>query len=194
MADGLPQMGNLSLNESQHAPQAPAGPPGRAAYIPPHLRGRAGAANGDSAAPPPGPGFGGPRYASNHPALSLLLTSVFFFFFSRNGPPRGGNWANANAPDFSPRGPANGNTSQTPAINFRSFNPHAYGHPGHGGGSYSGGGSSNYGGGSSARGSGDGQWRDGQHIPGPANARVERELFGLPNDPSKQQTGINFAA
>lgn len=58
MADGL-QMGNLSLNESQHAPQG--GPPGRAAYIPPHLRQRGPGAGGDSA-PPPGPGFGGPRY------------------------------------------------------------------------------------------------------------------------------------
>ena len=44
----------------------------------------------------------------------------------------------------------------------------------------------------SARGGGDGQWRDGKHTPGPANPRVERELFGVPNDPSKQQTGINF--
>ena len=41
-------------------------------------------------------------------------------------------------------------------------------------------------------GSGDGQWRDGKHVPGPANARVERELFGVANDPSKAQTGINF--
>ncbi|KAJ5569837.1 DEAD-box ATP-dependent RNA helicase [Penicillium hispanicum] len=166
MADGL-QMGNLSLNDSQHAPQAPNGPPGRAAYIPPHLRQRNVGANMDGAAPPPGPGYGGPR----------------------NGP-RGGNWANANAPDFSPRGPANGNFSWNPNGGTRPFDPHAYGHPGHGG-SYGGGGG-NYGGGS-PRGSGDGQWRDGKHIPGPANARVERELFGVPNDPSKQQTGINFA-
>ncbi|KAL1958745.1 hypothetical protein VTO42DRAFT_3864 [Malbranchea cinnamomea] len=82
--------------------------------------------------------------------------------------PSGGNasWNNASR-DF-PRG--------GPAVN------------GHGG--YSGGG--NYGGGA-ARGSGDGQWRDGKHIPGPPNARLERELFGSPNDPSKQHTGINFA-
>ncbi|KZF24733.1 DEAD-domain-containing protein [Xylona heveae TC161] len=45
---------------------------------------------------------------------------------------------------------------------------------------------------SAARGSGDGQWKDGKHIPGPPNPRVERELYGLPNDPSKQSTGINF--
>ena len=29
-------------------------------------------------------------------------------------------------------------------------------------------------------------------MPGPANQRVERELFGVPNDPSKQHTGLNF--
>lgn len=33
---------------------------------------------------------------------------------------------------------------------------------------------------------------DGKHVPGPANQRVERELYGVPNDPTKQQTGINF--
>jgi ATP-dependent RNA helicase DDX3X len=56
---------------------------------------------------------------------------------------------------------------------------------GHGGG---GGGGNNY----AARGSGDGQWRDGKHVPGPANPRLERDLFGTPDDPSKQHTGINF--
>lgn len=43
------------------------------------------------------------------------------------------------------------------------------------------------------KGSGDGQWRDGKHIPGPPNPRVERELFGDPDDPAKQTSGINFA-
>ncbi|PHH51800.1 ATP-dependent RNA helicase DED1 [Ceratocystis fimbriata CBS 114723] len=64
-------------------------------------------------------------------------------------------------------------------------------------GGYSGGygrGGSNEGGGNynNSRGSGDGEWRDGKHIPGPANPRVERELFGTADDPSKQHTGINF--
>lgn len=73
------------------------------------------------------------------------------------------------------------------------FDPNAYGNPGHGPtGSYAGSGGAS-GGSGHARGSGDGQWRDGKHIPGPANPRLERELFGVPNDPSKQQTGINFA-
>ncbi|KAJ5896185.1 ATP-dependent RNA helicase ded1 [Penicillium subrubescens] len=173
MADGL-QMGNLSLQDSQHAPQG--GPPGRAAYIPPHLRGRPGGASMDgpaAAAPPPGPagGFSGARDA------------------------RGGNWANANAPNFSPRGgPANGNTSWNPNGKLRPFDPYAYGHPGQGGSYSGGGGSYSGGGGASARGSGDGQWRDGKHIAGPANPRLERELFGLgQDDPSKQHTGINFS-
>ena len=102
-----------------------------------------------------------------------------------NGPP---NWANA--PNFTPRsyggppGPSAPTTwdNSTP----REFNEGAYGRPPIGG-SYGGGG------GSSARGSGDGQWKDGRHIPGPANARVERELFGVPNDPSKMGSGINFS-
>ena len=62
------------------------------------------------------------------------------------------------------------------------------GYGGYDGGHSGGGGGGNY----SARGSGDGQWRDGKHVPGPANPRVERELFGVVDDPTKQQTGINF--
>lgn len=31
------------------------------------------------------------------------------------------------------------------------------------------------------------------HIPGPQNLKLERELFGVPNDPSKTHTGINFS-
>lgn len=93
-----------------------------------------------------------------------------------------GNWANAN--DFNPRGP-NGNTSWIPTEGSRpAFDPNAYGKPGGGYGSS---------GGQQPKGFGDGQWRDGKHIPGPQNPRLERELFGLPNDPAKQNTGINFA-
>ncbi|KAF4435756.1 hypothetical protein FALBO_17448, partial [Fusarium albosuccineum] len=61
-----------------------------------------------------------------------------------------------------------------------------------GGGNFDGHSGGGGGGGYTARGSGDGQWRDGKHIAGPANPRVERELFGTPDDPSKQHTGINF--
>lgn len=63
------------------------------------------------------------------------------------------------------------------------FDANSYGKPGASSGSYGG----------SARGSGDGQWKDGKHVPGPSNQRLERELFGAPNDPTKIHTGINFA-
>ncbi|KAI0741656.1 P-loop containing nucleoside triphosphate hydrolase protein [Daedaleopsis nitida] len=39
---------------------------------------------------------------------------------------------------------------------------------------------------------GYGAWRDGKHIAGGRNMRMEKELFGDENDPSKQHTGINF--
>ncbi|KAI0685892.1 DEAD-domain-containing protein [Cytidiella melzeri] len=39
---------------------------------------------------------------------------------------------------------------------------------------------------------GFGTWKDGVHIPGGRNMRMEKELYGEVNDPSKQQTGINF--
>ena len=49
-------------------------------------------------------------------------------------------------------------------------------------------------GGGGNRGAGAGQWVNGKHVPGASNANLERELFGVgTNDPSKQQTGINFA-
>lgn len=63
MADSL-KMGNLSLNESQHAPNHPT-PSGRAPYIPPHLRQRQMGASMDGAAPPPPAGsWAGPRYVT----------------------------------------------------------------------------------------------------------------------------------
>lgn len=97
-----------------------------------------------------------------------------------NGPP---HWANA--PDFTPRayGSNHAATGTWDSSSNRVFDASAYGKPGAGSGSYGG----------SARGAGDGQWKDGKHIPGPSNQRLERELFGVPNDPTKIHTGINFA-
>ncbi|THH00642.1 hypothetical protein EW026_g1925 [Hermanssonia centrifuga] len=40
--------------------------------------------------------------------------------------------------------------------------------------------------------SGFGTWKDGVHIPGGRNTRMEKELYGDLDDPSKQHTGINF--
>ncbi|KAK2748306.1 DEAD-box ATP-dependent RNA helicase [Myotisia sp. PD_48] len=168
MADGL-NMNGLALEDSKHAP-----PPhhqhgqhrntGRSAYIPPHLRGQPA---------PPADGMDGSVPQGRPPVNNFAP-----------GRPAGGpnNWAGPPAAGANGWGPP-------PGGNRRTFDPTAYGHPGpqQGGGSYAGSGSG------SARGSGDGQWRDGKHIPGPPNARLERELFGVPNDPTKQQTGINFA-
>ncbi|TRM65409.1 P-loop containing nucleoside triphosphate hydrolase protein [Schizophyllum amplum] len=55
---------------------------------------------------------------------------------------------------------------------------------------WSGGGSG--GGGGRGDAIGFGQWRDGKHVPGGRNARMEKELFGDVGDTNKQQTGINF--
>jgi ATP-dependent RNA helicase DDX3X len=57
---------------------------------------------------------------------------------------------------------------------------------------------SNYGGGAPRHDSGPretsgyGVWRDGQHVVGGRNVRLEKELYGDAEDPSKQHTGINF--
>lgn len=61
MAEQL-DMGRLNLNESQHAPQQNGfGHQERSAYIPPHLRGRAGGPPPMDGPPPMngGPGLGG---------------------------------------------------------------------------------------------------------------------------------------
>ncbi|KAH8804548.1 ATP-dependent RNA helicase ded1 [Xylogone sp. PMI_703] len=141
-------------------------------YIPPHMRAKMNQAGPHGGPPPPlNGGINGSAWAPN----------------SRNSYPdaraSGGNWANA--PDFQPRG--GNNNSRGWGDGAPKFNPNAYGNPGAGGA----GGAGGHGGGA-ARGSGDGQWRDGKHVAGPANPRLERELFGLPDDPLKQQTGINF--
>ncbi|KAJ6631159.1 P-loop containing nucleoside triphosphate hydrolase protein [Mycena sp. CBHHK59/15] len=39
---------------------------------------------------------------------------------------------------------------------------------------------------------GFGIWKDGKHMVGQRNVRIEKELFGDAEDPSKQHTGINF--
>lgn len=194
VADQL-AMNGLSLDDSKHATTMPNG---LATYIPPHLRGQPGRAgpppmDGPATLSPSGdPGLGGSAWG-NSSAL-------------------GGNNNWASAPDFTPggkEGAANGWGGQqapTPSAPLSGggggggFNPNAYGNPAargqggsYGGGGYSGGGYSGGGSTPAARGSGDGQWRDGQHVPGPQNLKVERELFGVPNDPSKAHTGINFS-
>lgn len=104
-----------------------------------------------------------------------------------NAGPRPGDWASA--PNFTPRGPGGpGGFGDGMSNGGGKFNPSGYGKPSGG----SGGGYGGASGGGGRSGHGDGAWRDGKHVPGPVNPRTERELFGVPNDPSKQQTGINF--
>ena len=51
----------------------------------------------------------------------------------------------------------------------------------------------NYGGGGRGGANGEfGRWIDGKHVPSQGNPRLEKELFGDAEDPSKQHTGINF--
>lgn len=100
-----------------------------------------------------------------------------------NGAPNGSlnssSWANA--PNFAPSGGRSWDQPNTSYATRKPFNTNGYGNSGSG-----------FGGGSGPKGSGDGSWKDGKHVAGPPNPRVERELFGVPNDPTKQQTGINF--
>lgn len=158
-------MNGMSLGDSQHAPNGQ----GRSAYIPPHARSSGGPGPRE---PPPGP-----AHFDGAPPVNG----------SWGGPPPGAGGYGApqhrpngwgGAPDFTP-GAGRGGGYGGGGRGGGGFDRNAYG-GGHAGGS------------GGARGSGDGQWKDGKHIPGPANQRVERDLFGIPNDPSKQQTGINF--
>ncbi|KAL6156114.1 DEAD-box ATP-dependent RNA helicase [Exserohilum turcicum] len=173
MADQL-DMGRLNINDSQHNSQN--GFSGeRSAYIPPHLRGRQGGPGGPAQMDGPPMANGGGGGGLNSSAWGP----------GGHGPPPmngngngGGGWANA--PNFTPRGPPGGGWGG------------GGGHRGGGGGFDSNGYGKSGGGGGSARGSGDGAWKDGKHVPGPPNPRLERDLFGVPNDPSKQHTGINF--
>ncbi|ROW15461.1 hypothetical protein VPNG_02369 [Cytospora leucostoma] len=154
----------LNIGNLSLGPGHQDGQPPKRSYIPPHMRGSGGPIPGPAPGPIPGPG----------PVAAAGLNNSA--------------WASNNT-SFEPR-PANNWTGPPPRGNFQargqqgSFEPHAYagGHAGGAGG----------GGGGHARGSGDGRWHDGKHVPGPANPRVERELFGTPDDPSKQHTGINF--
>ncbi|KAI1923765.1 DEAD-box ATP-dependent RNA helicase [Ophidiomyces ophidiicola] len=173
MAESL-KIAGLTLDDSQHAPGHATG---RAPYIPPHLRSQQ---RGPVA--PPMPVDGSQATPQSRPPMNAGAAGG-----------AGGAWAANGAQNNWNARPAN-NVNGTPGWNAGGgprFDPNAYGHPGSRGGQSYGGGAPS--GGGAARGSGDGQWRDGKHVPGPANARLERELFGVPNDPSKQHTGINFA-
>ncbi|EZF28125.1 hypothetical protein H101_08194, partial [Trichophyton interdigitale H6] len=123
MADNL-KIGNLSLNDSQHAPNQT----GRSAYIPPHLRGQARqAAAAESAAGASAvDGPDGPAPGQNGRPAGMNASA-----WAPGAPNNAPGWG---AGDYGPRGgPAvNGNSGWgQPAGSRRTFDPHAYGHPGH---------------------------------------------------------------
>lgn len=194
MADNL-NMNGLSLKDSAHAPQG--GPPAqqngfseRSAYVPPHMRQRGGPPPGPAAAAGPGPnGFDGPapqngmngsawapKYVSS--TRSFTSAAVTNHHFSGN------NSGYNNGPRGGPGGHNGGGNNWGAAQNFtpRDNNRGNFDRNGYSGG----------GGGRANTGAGDGQWRDGKHVPGPPNPRLERELYGVANDPLKQHSGINF--
>ncbi|EGY17691.1 ATP-dependent RNA helicase ded1 [Verticillium dahliae VdLs.17] len=182
MADQL-NINGLNIGSTQEAS-------GRSSYIPPHMRGKMGQAPPAAAA---APGAGGP------PNVNGGLNNSAWAGNNGNGNygggRGGGDWPAMGGPG-GPGGPPAPAAAGGPP-------PHYGGGRGGGRGGWNGG-DRGYGGGyggnaggaggapAHTRGSGDGQWRDGKHIAGPANPRVERELFGTPDDPSKQHTGINF--
>ncbi|GAA5965051.1 hypothetical protein JCM8115_005699 [Rhodotorula mucilaginosa] len=147
----MSQNGSSGLEGSMSSLNVNGGAPVRSAYVPPHLRGKAGAAAPAIPPPVPGPtygasaGFGGPAAAPFVPRTDGWSAS-----------PR-------------PAGGAGAGFGGAP----RSM--------GGGGGAFSGR-------------DGYGSWQNGKHVAGPANPRVEKDLFGDLGDVSKQQTGINFDA
>ncbi|KPM35202.1 ATP-dependent RNA helicase DED1 [Neonectria ditissima] len=192
----------LNMNGLNLGPDGSQAVGGRS-YIPPHMRTRPGGPPVNGAGPGPAPGpvaAAGPAPVGVGPAASGPLPGA-----PAPGPPGAnglGNsaWANQNygarqsnwgndVPTYQNNAPRGGGGG-------RGGWGGRGGYSGGGGGNFEGGGGHSAGGGGggnySARGSGDGQWRDGKHVPGPANPRIERELFGAPDDPSKQHTGINF--
>ncbi|KAF2671486.1 DEAD-domain-containing protein [Microthyrium microscopicum] len=212
MADNL-NMNGLSLADSQHAPSAQPNGFERGTYIPPHMRNRgfppaptSVTATHTSSVPNPGPGPapgptpagasagagpGGPPSQMSGGAPPFRQQG-----YGGGGPPN--NWANGPTPGQAAQ---NGYGATGPPSHRggwqderSSYGGGRGGNMGGGGGRFQGGGGAQGGGyrSGAGAGSGDGKWADGKHVAAPANARVERELFGVPNDPSKQQTGINF--
>ncbi|PHH78096.1 hypothetical protein CDD80_7389 [Ophiocordyceps camponoti-rufipedis] len=175
MADQI-NMGGLTLGPDGGGQQP------RRSYIPPHMRNR-------PAGPPPPPpaamngGMNGGPPNGAPPNGNVAMNGLGNSAWANQGyggPPQG-NWSNGS------EAPPAFQNNRRGGWGARGGYSGGGGYEGHGGGGGGGGG-----GGYAARGSGDGQWRDGKHIPGPANPRLERDLFGTIDDPSKQHTGINF--
>ncbi|KAF3940268.1 hypothetical protein ABW19_dt0209184 [Dactylella cylindrospora] len=186
MADLVNGIQNMSMQDSRFAPGAGGnnGAPVRGAYIPPHLRAKMAAQTNDRSTPPPPQPQPQPQQQSQPPINNGPAPTRGGGSWNNTSPVpppgnSGGGWANA--PSFTPGGGSKWDSSRPQ----RNFNENSYGAPGGAGGASGGSGGGR-------GGSGEGYWRDGKHIIGNANSRLERELFGVPNDPLKQSTGINF--
>ncbi|KAK4127427.1 DEAD-domain-containing protein [Parathielavia appendiculata] len=166
MADQLSGgMGNLSLDSAPSAAQLASQETTRRSYIPPHMRNKVAASGPPMNGPPPGPQPG---------AMNGLNNSAWAG--NNNFDARGGNWGGFDGPQ--PQQSWGGGRGG-------GFNRNAYRGPAGGGG----GGGGAIGGGA---GRGEGRWVDGKHVIGAPDPRLERDLFGTADDPSKQHTGINF--
>ncbi|PWN22902.1 DEAD-domain-containing protein [Microstroma glucosiphilum] len=138
----------------------------RKAYVPPHMRSSGGMSTNAAPFAPRGPA---PNGSDGAPAPAPAA------FQSRSGPPPP-HFGASSAFGSAPRGGGLGNRA--------------------GGGGwdapYSSGGGARAGSGPSggSGGYGFGAWKDGVHVPGPHNARMQKELFG--EEDAKSNTGINF--
>lgn len=170
MADLNQRMSSMGIQDSVHANgTATAGGQTKQAYIPPHLRHTIGRGGGNNSPPTQASVTSGP--SSNGVQASRWAVNG-------NGPVTNGGGNSWGGPSAQPAQSRSNWDMPPPRPQQRTFDPNAYGAPSSGnsrGGNYS-----------------EGRWVDGKHIPGPSNSRLERELFGVPNDVTKQQTGINF--
>ncbi|KAF6753123.1 ATP-dependent RNA helicase ded-1 [Ephemerocybe angulata] len=145
---------------------------GRSAYVPPHMRNQQRAAS----SPSPSPSIHSNGYAAQD---SPQIQQVAQVDSSSNGH----GWGNAPPPRaFEPRaGGFQGGAPRAPsAFAGRGTGDSKWAGPNGGARQDSGPASFGY-----------GTWRDGKHVVGQRNARLEKELYGEAAEP-KQHTGINF--
>ncbi|RXW17790.1 hypothetical protein EST38_g8067 [Candolleomyces aberdarensis] len=146
---------------------------GRSAYVPPHLRNQQRAASSPSPSPSVSNGYADPGASPKAPVAQL-----------QNG--RGGAWSDSRNSTPPPRGNFGGlsNVGDRPPRSNSAFGNRErdrWAGPAQGGRSE----------GAQQTPFGFGTWREGKHVVGARNTRLERELYGEANEP-KQHTGINF--
>ncbi|KIM60576.1 hypothetical protein SCLCIDRAFT_123826 [Scleroderma citrinum Foug A] len=154
--------GIVNGNASLESQFASLGIGSKSAYVPPHLRNAQRAASTPPIPPTNGTGWDDSRASPR---------SVFEALPRQNDNRRSG--AFGNGPFGSPRARGGGNewSVRSPSSGWTPKEPRGDGQQ---------------------EAPGSGVWRNGVHVVGSRNTRLEKELFGDPNDPSKQHTGINF--